>query len=66
MPRFYFIMCLLRSSSVRIQRYSACEFNESESDWQRLIQKWRLLMFEMIELFGTLVQAAIYPFTNLQ
>jgi hypothetical protein len=36
------------------------------SSRQRLIQKWRLLMFEMIQLYGTLVQAAIYPLTNLQ
>jgi len=66
MPRSYFIMRLLTSASVRIQRYSAYEINESESSWQRLIQKWRLLMSEMVELYGTLVQAAIYPLTNLQ
>ncbi len=66
MPRSYFIMRLLTSSRVRIQRYSAYEINESESSRQRLIQKWRLLMSEMIELYGTLVQAAIYPSTNLQ
>ncbi|MCK4986165.1 MAG: YdcF family protein, partial [Desulfobacterales bacterium] len=66
MPRSYLIMRLLTSPSVRIQRYSVHEINESESSWQRLIQKWRLLMSEMVELYGTLVQAAIYPSTNLQ
>ena len=66
MPRSYFIMRLLTSPGVRIQRYSVYKINESDSSWQRLIQKWRLLMFEMIQLYGTLVQAANYPLTNLQ
>ena len=66
MPRSYFIMRLITSPGVRIQRYSIYEINEPESSWQRLIQKWRLLMFEMIQLYGTLVQAGIYPLTNLQ
>ena len=65
MPRSYFIMRLLTSPGVRIQRYSAYEINESESSSQCLIQKWRLLMFEMIQLYGTLAQASIYLLTNL-
>lgn len=64
MPRSYFIMRLLASPGVRIQRYSTYEINESEKNWQRLIQKWRLLMVEMLELYGTLFQAAIYPLTS--
>ena len=66
MPRSYFIMRLLTSPDVRIQRYSVYGNNESTGSRQRLIQKWRLLMFEMIQLYGTLVQAGIYPLTNLQ
>ena len=66
MPRSYFIMRLFTSRGVRIQRYSVHDINESESSQQRLIQTWRLLMVEMIKLYGTLVQAAIYPLTNLQ
>ena len=61
MPRSYFIMRLLMSPDVRIQRYSVYGNNESTSSRQRLIQKWRLLIFEMVELYGTLAQAAIYP-----
>lgn len=66
MPRSYFIMRLLTSPGVRIQRYSVYETNESTSSRQRLVQRWRLLVFEMIQLYGTLVQAAIYPLANLQ
>jgi uncharacterized SAM-binding protein YcdF (DUF218 family) len=66
MPRSFLIMRLLTSPGVQIQRYSVYENNEFMSSRQRLIQKWRLLMFEMIQLYGTLVQAAIYPLTNLQ
>jgi uncharacterized SAM-binding protein YcdF (DUF218 family) len=66
MPRSYFIMRLLTGPGVRIQRYSVYKINESDSSWERLIQKWRLLMFEMIQLYGTLAQLAIYPLTNLQ
>jgi len=65
MPRSYFIMRLLTSPGIRIQRYSVREINESESSLQRLIPKWRLLIFEMIELYGTLVQAATYPLASL-
>jgi uncharacterized SAM-binding protein YcdF (DUF218 family) len=65
MPRSYFIMRLLTSPSVRIQRYSVRAKNESMSSRQRLMQKWRLLMIEMLELYGTLFQAAIYHLTNL-
>ena len=65
MPRSYLIMRLLTSHGVRIQRYSVYENNESMSSRQRLIQKWRLLIVEMLELYGTLVQAAIYPLTDL-
>ena len=64
MPRSYFIMRLLANPGVRIQRYSVYENNESTSSLQRLSQKWNLLIFEMIKLYGTLVQAAIYPLTN--
>jgi uncharacterized SAM-binding protein YcdF (DUF218 family) len=66
MPRSYFIMRLLTGPGVRIQRYSVYKINESDSSWERLIQKWRLLMFEMIQLYGSLAQLAIYPLTNLQ
>ena len=65
MPRSYFIMRLLTSHGVQIQRYSVYEINESRSGWQRLIRKWRLLLFEMIKLYGTLAQAAKYTLTNL-
>jgi uncharacterized SAM-binding protein YcdF (DUF218 family) len=65
MPRSYLIMRLLTSPGVRIQRYTVYENSEFMSSRQRLMQKWRLLMIEMIELYGTLVQAAIYPLTNL-
>ena len=66
MPRSYLIMRLLTSPGVRIQRYSTYQINESESSWRRLIQKWRLLVFEMVQFYGTLVQAGIYPLANLQ
>ena len=65
MPRSYFIMRLLASPGVRIQRYSVYENNDSMSSFQRLKQKWKLLIFEMIELYGTLFQAAASPLTNL-
>jgi uncharacterized SAM-binding protein YcdF (DUF218 family) len=66
MPRSYFIMRLIADPNVRIQRYSAYKTNESDSSWQRLLQKWQLLMVEMLELHGTLAQAGIYTITNLQ
>jgi uncharacterized SAM-binding protein YcdF (DUF218 family) len=65
MPRSYFIMRLLTSPGVRIQRYSVNGDNESMGSRQRLVQKWRLLMVEMLKLYGTLFQAAFYPLTNL-
>lgn len=65
MPRSYLIMRLLTSPSVRIQRYSVIGNDESMNSPQRLIPKWRLLMVEMLELYGTLFQAAIYPLKNL-
>ena len=64
MPRSYLIMRLLTNPDIQIQRYSVYENNESMSSLQRLSQKWNLLIFEMIKLYGTLVQAAIYPLTN--
>jgi len=64
MPRSYFIMRLLANRGVRIQRYSVYGNNESMSSLQRLCAKWDLLFFEMIELYGTLIQAAIHPLTN--
>ena len=65
MPRSYFIMRLLTSPGVQIQRHSVYENNVSTTNWQLLIQKRRLLVFEIAKLYGTLVQAAIYPLTNL-
>lgn len=64
MPRSYFIMRLLANRAIRIQRYSVCANNESMSSLQRLGEKWNLLIFEMIKLYGTLIQAAIHPLTN--
>ena len=66
MPRSYFIMRLLTSPSIRIQRYSAYEINESESSLQRFVHKRRRIVIEMIKVYGTLGQAAIYFLTNLQ
>ena len=65
MPRSYFIMRLLTSPKIQIQRHSVYENNVSMTNRQRLIQKRRLLVFEIVKLYGTLVQAAIYPLTNL-
>ena len=64
MPRSFFIMRLLASPGVRIQRYHVYAINESRSSWQRLAQKWRLLLYEIVKLYGTLFQAAIHPLTN--
>jgi uncharacterized SAM-binding protein YcdF (DUF218 family) len=65
MPRSYFIMRLLTSPKIQIQRHSVYENNVSTTNRQRLIKKRRLLVFEIVKLYGTLVQAAIYPLTNL-
>ena len=64
MPRSYFIMRLLANRAIRIQRYSVYANNESMSSLQRLGEKWNLLIFEMIKLYGTIIQAAIHPLTN--
>ena len=64
MPRSYFIMRLLANRGVRIQRYSVYANNESMNSLQRLGEKWNLLIFEMIKLYGTLIQASIHHLTN--
>jgi uncharacterized SAM-binding protein YcdF (DUF218 family) len=66
MPRSFFIMRLLTSPGVRIQRYPVYATNESANSRECLAQKWRLLMVEMVKLYGTLFQAVIYAVTNLQ